>query len=182
MMPWFKVDDTMHSHPKSRAAGLGAMGVWALCGSYVAAHLTDGFVGVSYVRSLDHYATRWAAKLVEVGLWYPDERNGEKGWSFHDWDNYQPSKAQIEHDRKQARIRQQSSRMSRRESRRESQGVSHRESQNPPRAYPDPLVVTTSGKGPVSNAHDRAAQGRGRAPETLEQAIARAERESDEVF
>lgn len=26
-MPWFKVDDKIHSHPKARRAGLAAMGL-----------------------------------------------------------------------------------------------------------------------------------------------------------
>ena len=87
-MPWFKIDDTFHDHRKSRAARKAAVGVWTLAGSWAMANKTDGFVP-------EEVLTRWgtkadAARLVEVGLWLVDEQDGETGWRFHDWLNYQP--------------------------------------------------------------------------------------------
>jgi hypothetical protein len=32
--------------------------------------------------------------LVEVGLWFTDEQDGERGWRFHEWDERQPTRAQ----------------------------------------------------------------------------------------
>jgi hypothetical protein len=91
-MTWFKVDDKLHDHRKARAAGKSAMGVWVLAGSWAADHLTDGFVPASI---LARWGTRAdAAKLVTVGLWRPDEQEGEKGWRFHDWAELQPTRAQ----------------------------------------------------------------------------------------
>ena len=43
-MPWFKVDDKLHDHRKSRKAGRSAMGVWVLAGSWSMDNETDGFV------------------------------------------------------------------------------------------------------------------------------------------
>lgn len=90
-MTWFKVDDKLHDHRKARAAGPTAMGVWLMAGSWSAANLTDGFVPSAIL-------TRWgrqrdAARLVEVGLWYADEHDGEKGWRFHQWAEFQPTRA-----------------------------------------------------------------------------------------
>ncbi|MEU2789081.1 mucin-2 [Streptomyces sp. NPDC007100] len=67
-MPWFKIDDTSHSHPKFIRAGNAALGLWLRCGAYAAQHLTEGVIpGV--VAQL--YGTvPQARKLVTVGLWH----------------------------------------------------------------------------------------------------------------
>jgi hypothetical protein len=88
---WFKVDDKLHDHRKSRRAGKAAMGVWVLAGSWSMDNLTDGFIP-------DDVLARWgsradAARLVAAGLWYADEHDGEMGWRFHDWNRFQPSAA-----------------------------------------------------------------------------------------
>src|SRR3954470_3028448 len=67
-MPWFRIDDKAHSHPKLIKAGNAALGLWLRCGAYAAQHLTDGIVpGV--VAEL--YGTKpQATKLVKAGLWH----------------------------------------------------------------------------------------------------------------
>lgn len=111
-MPWFKVDDTIHSHPKSRGCGLQAMGLWALAGAYSMAYRLDGYVPVDYVRTWPSGA-RLAQTLVNGGLWHcsddvcdclPEARN--PGWYFHDWTDYQMTADEIERDRNNARERQ----------------------------------------------------------------------------
>lgn len=90
-MAWFKVDDKLHDHRKARQAGRAAMGVWVLAGSWAADNLTDGFVPEAL---LSRWGTRAdAAKLVAVGLWHECEQDGEKGWRFHEWLEFQPSRA-----------------------------------------------------------------------------------------
>lgn len=96
-MPWFKVDDKLHDHRKARAAGKAAMGVWVLAGSWAGANLTDGFVPADV---LSRWGTRRDAEaLVRVGLWLVDEQDGEPGWRFHGWSDYQPTRAQKEAER-----------------------------------------------------------------------------------
>lgn len=70
-MPWFKIDDASHSHPKFVAAGNAAIGLFVRCGAYSAQHLTEGVVpGV--IAAL--YGTEpQARKLVKVGLWHAAE-------------------------------------------------------------------------------------------------------------
>jgi len=92
-MTWFKVDDKLHDHRKVRKAGKAAMGVWVLAGSWCMDNETDGFTP-------DDVLTRWgtradAGKLVAAGLWFMDEQNGERGWRFHDWAEFQPSAATV---------------------------------------------------------------------------------------
>lgn len=91
-MPWFKVDDKLHDHRKARAAGATAMGVWVLAGSWAADNLTDGFVPAAILPRFGRQ--REANRLVEVGLWYADEQDGETGWRFHEWAERQPTRAQ----------------------------------------------------------------------------------------
>lgn len=113
-MPWFRIDDKAHSHPKLIKAGNAALGLWLRCGSYAAQHLTDGIVpGV--VAEL--YGTKpQAAKLVKAGLWHehghccpdgcPDPKPGD--YAFHDFleDGRNTSRARHEAERKNARDRQ----------------------------------------------------------------------------
>lgn len=120
-MPWFRIDDKAHSHPKLIKAGNAALGLWLRCGSYAAAHLTDGIVpGV--VAEL--YGTKpQAAKLVKAGLWHehghicPDCLNPAPGdYVFHDFldEGRNTSRARAEAERKKARDRQSKHREGRR--------------------------------------------------------------------
>lgn len=97
-MTWFKVDDKLHDHRKARRARKGAMGVWVLAGSWAADNLTDGFVPADV---LPRWGTRAdATALVNAGLWAPHEKDGETGWLFRNWREYQPTKAEVETERK----------------------------------------------------------------------------------
>lgn len=100
-MTWFKVDDTLGSHPKARAAGLAAMGLWVVAGAWSSQHLTEGFVPGWYVKSWPSGHKR-AADLVESGLWI----EADSGYRFHQWEERQPTKEQVESERAAARERQ----------------------------------------------------------------------------
>ena len=102
---WLKVDDTLHSHPKARRAGLTAVGLWAMSGSYCMSYKTDGFIPEWFVHGWPDGLTL-ARRLVDVGLWSDAVQDGEKGWSFHDWGDYQPSSDEIEKERALSRERQ----------------------------------------------------------------------------
>jgi hypothetical protein len=104
-VPWYKVDDTFHSHPKSRRSGLEAVGLWTVSGSHCMAYKADGFVPEWFVRSWPK-GKRLADVLVREGLWKPEVKDGEPGWQFHDWADYQPTSEEIEADRVYARDRQ----------------------------------------------------------------------------
>lgn len=85
---WLKIDDRLHDHRKARKAGKAAMGLWVLAGSWAAANDTDGFIPADVIP-------RWgvradADKLVRAGFWVEDERDGDPGWRFHDWADYNP--------------------------------------------------------------------------------------------
>ena len=101
-MGWFKVDDKLHSHPKRWAAGLPAMGLWAVAGSWAAGHETDGFVPKSMVSALGGRANL-ARTLCEVGLW----EEVESGYCFHDWEAINPRHADLEAQRAAHRERTQ---------------------------------------------------------------------------
>ena len=113
-MPWFKVDDTLHGHPKAHRAGLAAMGMWVLGGSYSASYVTEGFIPEWWVAGF-RGGRRLAAELVTARLWAPFVKDGEDGWIFHDWNRFQPSKAEIDADRAAASDRQRRWRTKRRD-------------------------------------------------------------------
>lgn len=115
-MPHFRVDDMYHSHPKARRAGLAAIGLWTLCGSYGMSYKTDGFVPEWFAHSFPQ-GRKLAANLLSVGLWEKGFREGEPGYIFHDWLDWQPSAEEIERDRERQRERSRKFRQRLREKR-----------------------------------------------------------------
>jgi len=87
---WFNADDKMHSHPKMRAAGLEAIGLWTLAGTYCTDYLTDGDVPAWFVDSWPK-GKQLAQKLVKAGLWTADGDD----WRFLSWGEYQRTKEQV---------------------------------------------------------------------------------------
>lgn len=120
-MAWVRIDEEFADHPKVMAAGpLGmAMQVAALC--YANRYLTDGFIphaAASKLLNLDGLGMRiWSGEisgggenaswqliiedLVAAGMWVETEG----GWRIHDYEDYQPSRADVEADRDAARER-----------------------------------------------------------------------------
>jgi hypothetical protein len=89
-MPWFKVDDTLHSHPKPRKAGLARdrpLGARRL----LLHGLQDRRLRARLVRRRVAERRKLADSLVKAGQWEIGEKDGEAGWFFHDWFDYQPS-------------------------------------------------------------------------------------------
>lgn len=107
-MPWFKVDDTLAFHMKTVKAGNAAMGLWVRAGSWSMQTLSDGFVPDEIVTQLG--TSPQARRLVDVGLW----DRLPTGYAFHEWDQRQPSKAQVHADRQAGAERQRASRERRR--------------------------------------------------------------------
>ncbi|MYX14445.1 hypothetical protein GTY67_13665 [Streptomyces sp. SID8374] len=68
-MPWFKIDDSAHSHPKFIRAGNAALGLWLRCGSYSAQHLLEGFVPMDIVKPFKGTPAQ-VRKLIDAGLWH----------------------------------------------------------------------------------------------------------------
>jgi hypothetical protein len=99
-MPWFKVDDGFYTSQKflniPRQYQAQAAGLWMLAGVYSADKLTDGYVsyGVLKLWEYDEEVFKW---LVEVGLWR--EHESGRGITFHDWNEYQPTREQYEERR-----------------------------------------------------------------------------------
>lgn len=116
-MPWFKIDDSAHSHPKFIRAGNAALGLWLRCGAYSAQHLLEGRVPKSIVKAFGTPAQ--VKKLIEAGLWHapdhdcsrcPQPASGD--YLMHDFfeGGRNSTKAQVEAARKGAADRQAKSR------------------------------------------------------------------------
>jgi hypothetical protein len=96
---WMKVDDGLHAHRKTRAVtkshpdktrDAAPMGLWVLAGSWAAQNGTDGWVPED---ELDRWDADWPSltrRLVRAGYWWPSERDGESGYGFNDWLDYNP--------------------------------------------------------------------------------------------
>lgn len=90
-MSWGKVDDKLWGSPKWLGTPARARGLWVTALSYSMDQLTDGFIPVHVLAALGGSA-KDATALVAAGLW--EQTDG--GWRFHDWHDYQPSRAAIE--------------------------------------------------------------------------------------
>lgn len=100
-MTWFKVDDKLWGHPKWMALPAGARALWVTAGSYCASNETDGRLSAATIAPLGG-RPRDADRLVECGLW----ERVEGGYQFHDWADYQPTKAQVRAERDATKERQ----------------------------------------------------------------------------
>lgn len=89
-MTWFKVDDTFHAHPKVMAASPAALGLWVVAGSWSAQALTEGRIPRHVLPRLMPRWDRYARELVALGLW----EEAEDGFVFHDWADYNPTRAE----------------------------------------------------------------------------------------
>ena len=110
-MPWFKVDDKFHSHPKVMELSPAAVGLWALAGSWCADYLTDGAIRKGQIRRLGGTEAE-AQELVDAGLWIPTD----DGWQFRDWTEYQPTREAVEAERNSAKERMRRAREQRQSS------------------------------------------------------------------
>jgi hypothetical protein len=99
-MPWFRLEDSFHNHPKVHQAGNAAIGLWVRCGTYSAQYLTDGHVPTDLARRYGR--TREIDALRDAHLWVD---NGD-GFLIPDYLEYNPSKKQVLADRAAARERQ----------------------------------------------------------------------------
>jgi len=108
-VPWFKVDDGFHGHPKVMDLSLAAVGLWTLAGTWCAQYLTDGEIHMKAIQRLGG-AKKQARELVNAGLWV--EKNSET-YQFCGWDEYQPTKTDVEAERAKARERMRENRQKR---------------------------------------------------------------------
>jgi hypothetical protein len=93
-MAWVRIDDTWLNHPKvmhARAVGgWTALGVWCGALTWANQQRSDGHVPTSWVVLNNAQAD--ADVLVEAGLWVAVD----DGFVFHDYSDYQPTRAEIE--------------------------------------------------------------------------------------
>lgn len=111
-MTWFRVDDSFPTHPKvlriPRRDRPAAVGLWTLAGGWCAQQLTDGHLDAHMPEEFGG-SSRLVDHLVDVGLW--EVKDG--GYLFHDWPDWQPTRAQVEADRAAARERMRRARQQR---------------------------------------------------------------------
>lgn len=77
-MPWFNADDKMRGHPKVRVAGLEAIGLWVVCGTYSSSIGTPGYITRQDVRIFTS-KRKPITQLIKSGLW--EALND--GYAFH---------------------------------------------------------------------------------------------------
>ncbi|WP_311208764.1 MULTISPECIES: hypothetical protein [unclassified Aeromicrobium] len=114
-MPWFRTDDKFHDHRKTRRAvrsakpkkrDAAAIGLWTLAGTWSSDHLRDGFVPADELDRWDDDGEALAERLVEAGFWqHATDEDGEPGYQFVNWSEHQPTKADVEAKRAEARDR-----------------------------------------------------------------------------
>ena len=131
-MAWFKLDDKVHSHPKTIMAGNAAFGLWARLGSYCSDHLTDGIVPREVAES---YGTKPEIKaLLRVG--FIEVADG--GYRVHDYLDYNPPRVKVLEERRITAERVANFRRNKRTSNGGSNGVTGSVGNGVGTASPDP--------------------------------------------
>lgn len=143
-MAWVRVDDSFAEHPKvlevRATAGWAPIGLWLGACTWANRNLSDGFVPRSWVTlndGLEHVQV-----LVDVGLWLEDAT--QDGWTFKDYAEYQPLKAEVEE--KRARVSAARSAAGKRsgQARKQAgnkQGTNREQTPNPD-PVPDPVLTS----------------------------------------
>lgn len=100
-MAWLKVDDKMHAHRKTRRAlsshptkrrDSAAMGLWLMAGAWTSQNnFTIGWVPEYELESWDDDWQELAKRLVTAGYWWPEQSDGEPGFGFVNWAEWNPS-------------------------------------------------------------------------------------------
>lgn len=89
-MPWVRLDDGFHSHPKALAVGLDGCGLFARALSYCGAYLTDGRVPHAWVMAQTAGDGALAIRLEEAGLW---QSTADGDFVIPDFTDLNPTKA-----------------------------------------------------------------------------------------
>jgi hypothetical protein len=115
-MTWLKSDDGMGEHPKTwrlirrrKYVGLAAFGLHDLARLHASRYFTDGHVPAEFVDDVCERAglrpkevPAMTDALVASGQWTVDESDG---WWIHDYLDHNPSRAQVEEQRRKDRER-----------------------------------------------------------------------------
>lgn len=83
-MRHFRVDGKFYGHPKVAGLPIGAVGLWALAGSWSVQYRTDGNVPDVIVEDL-LAGESYTSALVDAGLW----ARTDEGWRFVNWRKWQ---------------------------------------------------------------------------------------------
>ena len=147
-MPWARYDDGFYDHPKVEEVlggdadvdgldesellelvGLAAVGLHVLTNTYACRHLTDGHVAPAARRKFARLTgDMLSERLVDAGLWH---LNGN-GHVIHDFEAFNPTKAEVEAKRDAAKARMEALR-ARRRAEREAKAREESEESDPPR-------------------------------------------------
>lgn len=166
-MAWARIDDHMPEHPRMVQAGPLAMAMQLAGICYCNRNLTDGFVPAAVVPTLlnlEGYS--WCGRrvtwklivetLVREGAWVVRE----SGWEIHDYLVFQPSRAQVQAERDDAKRRMCEHRAKRQRSSQDVRPNNLRSSDNPdPDPDPDPDRYISVPAGPHPEQPPMAASG-----------------------
>ena len=105
---WVKVDDRLPSSRKvlriPRAVRPAAMGLWVMTAAWSSRDGTDGWIP-AYVIEEHACELEHAEALVAAGMWEHDDRDGDPGYQFVKWAEYQPTQSEIDERRRIERER-----------------------------------------------------------------------------
>ena len=94
---WVKIDDGLPAHRKTRAVlkshedktrDVAPLGLWVVAAAWAGKHGTEGWVPLDELDRWDDDYEVLVNRLVLAGFWWPQERDGEHGYGFNDWHDY----------------------------------------------------------------------------------------------
>lgn len=155
-MPWARLDDNFHDHPKVDGLSLAAVGLYTLCLTWAHRHrktaALPGHVSIARVRKVaPKNALKLALELTQSGLW-EDAPNTLGGYVIHDFNEYLPKERDPE-ERAQAGRK---GALKRWEDDRKQHGNLPSVANGKPDGKPDGNLPATSMANPMANDGSRA--------------------------
>lgn len=102
-MPWGRIDDSLYDHPKLDRLGtqrMAAMGLWLVAISWCNRHLTDGHLPADRIGRLG--GTKVQAEALVVAELFDTTADG---YLVHDFLLFNPSRKDVEEERRRSRER-----------------------------------------------------------------------------
>jgi hypothetical protein len=98
MPSWLRLEASFIDHPKVAPLSNQAFRIHIRGLCYCAQHLTDGFIP----RIVAGRNERWIQELLDAGLW--EEMGQGLGYEIHDYLEYNPSRDELEAQRKKRSV------------------------------------------------------------------------------
>jgi hypothetical protein len=157
---WVKFDDGFADHPKVEALSSDAFRLHVMAICYAGRYLTDGCIPTAWATRRS--SAEAIAELEGGRLWEPTD----DGWIIHDYCDYNPSRSEVDRQRKEAQARKDAWRERKVERKRDADGTATERVPNTSRTMPRTRTRTRTRPESRPESGEESSSLRSEAPQT----------------